>query len=133
VLPTSPVAGHKILQVTIGLQRLDEQVLAGVHVHPGNDPRGPVLVPHPHVVHGQMKQWERNVGHELPPDGIAQVGRLLRHHAVAKQWEHVVVLTLELKLQLRVIFLKFVRVRHAPSPDHEKRALLDQRARMCKV
>ena len=78
---------------------------------------GPVLVPDPDVLHRDVDHRVRRLVLDLEIELVAEVGRLLREHAVAEQPVDVRVLLLEPELQLGVVFLELVDIGHVwPSP-----------------
>src|SRR5439155_18166450 len=81
-------------------QLLDRDVAGGVHLRARNHPRRPVLVPDPDVLHLQVEERIARLRVRLEIEPVAQVRRVLREHAVAKQREDRRVLLLQLKLEL---------------------------------
>src|SRR5207248_607646 len=93
-------------------QLLDRDVARGVHLGARDDPSGAILVPDPDVFHLQVEEGIAGLGMRLEIESVAEVGRVLREHAVAKQWKDRRVLLLQLELELRLELVELVEVRH---------------------
>src|SRR6185437_7507558 len=103
------------LDLALRPELLDRDVLRRVHLGPGDDPAGPVLVPDPDVLHGQVHEWIGGRVRRLHVQPVAQIRGLGRQHAVAEEAEHRRVLALEPQLELGVELLQVFDVGHAGS------------------
>src|SRR5205823_12789805 len=86
-----------------------------------DDPGRPVLVPDPDVLHLQVEEGVRGLRDLRQIELVAEVGRVLREHAVAEQAEDGGVLLLEAKLELRLELVELVEVAHAAECSFARR------------
>src|SRR5206468_12995369 len=110
-----------------GLVALRTELLDGdVPGRPGlgtrDDPRRPVLVPHPDVLHLQMEERVGRLRDLRQLEPVAEVGRVLGQDAVPEEAEDGRVLPLEAKLELRLELVELVEVAHAAECSFASRA-----------
>src|SRR5438552_5930622 len=98
--------------VALALQLLDGHVGRGVDLDPRDHPTGPVLVPHPDVLHLHVEEGIRRLWHVLEVELVAEVCRVLRQNAEAEERIDRAVLLLEPELQLRLEVVELVEVAH---------------------
>src|SRR5439155_20489622 len=101
--------------VALAAQLLDRDVARGVDLGPRNDPRRPVLVPDPDVLELELEEREpagRARRRLLHVELVAEVRRVLCQHAEAEEREDGLVLLLQRKLELRLVLVEIVEVRH---------------------
>ena len=107
--------GRQLRLVALAAKLLDRDVAGGEDLGPRDDPRRPVLVPDPDVLELELEEREparrrrRGLLHVEP---VAEVCRVLREHAEAKQREDGLVLLLQPELELRLVLVEIVEVRH---------------------
>src|SRR2546429_4789454 len=98
--------------VAVAAQLLDGHVAGGIDLGPRDDPGRAVLVPDPDVLHLQLEERVALLRDVLQVELVAEVGRVLREHAVAEEAEDGGVLLLERKLQLGLELVQLIEVRH---------------------
>src|SRR5437868_11977051 len=98
--------------VALALQLLDGHVGRGIDLDPRDHPPGPVLVPHPDVLHLHVEERIRRLRHVLEVELVAEIRRVLRQDAEAEQRVDRAVLLLEPELQLRFEVVELVEVAH---------------------
>src|SRR5205823_9059873 len=98
--------------VALAPQLLHRHVARGVDLGPRDDARGAVLVPDPDVLHLEVEERVARLGHVLQVELVAEVGRVLGQDAVAEEAEDGRVLALERELELRLVLVELVEVRH---------------------
>src|SRR6266545_2928854 len=108
--------------LALAAQLLDRDVRRGVDLGPRDDPRRSVLVPHPDVFHLEVEERVARLRDVVEVELVAEVGRVLRQHAEAEEAEDGRVLPLESELELGLVFVQLVEVRHRPQSSAESRA-----------
>src|SRR3990172_2915652 len=88
-------------RVSLPAELLDRHVARRVDVGARDDARRAILVPDPHVFHRQVEERIARVVVRLQIGVVAEVRRVLRDNAVAKEAEDGRVLLLEPELELR--------------------------------
>src|SRR5205814_138995 len=71
--------------VAFGTKLLDRNVARRVDLRAGNDPRRPVLVPDPDVLHLDLEERIARLGRVLEVELVAEVGRVLGQNAVPEE------------------------------------------------
>src|SRR5918992_3183635 len=104
--------GGQLGLLALAAKLFDCDVARGVDLRARNHPRGPVLVPHPDVLHLQVVEGIARLRRVVEVELVAEVGRVVRHDAEPEQPEDGRVLPLEAKLELCLEFVEFVQVRH---------------------
>src|SRR5581483_3087165 len=99
--------------VALAAQLLDRHVAGREDLGARNDPRRPVLVPDPYVLELQMEERVRLLRDVGALELVAQICRILREHAVAEEAEDGLVLLLKLELEVGLVLVEIVQVRHA--------------------
>src|SRR4029077_11372007 len=77
--------------------------------------RGAVLVPDPDVLEPQVDERIRRLRRDGLLEAVAEIRRIRREHAVAEEGEDRLVLLLQPELELRLVFVQLVEVRHGRS------------------
>ena len=117
--PLGERLGGETRLVALAAQLLDRHVARGVDLGARDDPRRPVLVPHPDVLHLGVEERVARLRHHLEVELVAEVGRVLGEDAVAEQREDRRVLPLQLELELRLELVQLVEVAHGASVARE--------------
>src|SRR2546421_1804852 len=113
--------GGEARLLTLGAQLLDRDVARGPGFGPRDDACRPVLVPDPDVLHLQMEERVRGLRDLGQLELVAEIRRVLRQDAVAKQAEDGGVLLLEAQLELGLELVELVEVAHASESSSAKR------------
>src|SRR5436190_8894609 len=103
---------RQMRSVALAAQLLDGDVRRGEDLRPRQHPRRAVLVPDPHVLHGHAEERVVLARHELEVVLVAEIGRVLRQDAVTEEAEDGGVLLLDPELELRLVLVQLVEVRH---------------------
>src|SRR5205085_12057422 len=85
----------------------------GVDLGARDDPRRPVLVPHPHVLHLQVEERVARLRDVLEVEVVAEVRGVLGEDAVAEEAEDGRVLLLQAELEVGLELVQLVDVGHA--------------------
>src|SRR5215210_5503488 len=101
--------------VVLAAQLLDGDVARRVDLGPRDDARGPVLVPHPDVLHLDVEERVARLRRRLQVELVAQIGRVRGEDAVAEDGEDGRVLALQRERQLRLELVEIVEMAHAIS------------------
>src|SRR5215472_37829 len=104
-------------EVTFG-QLLDVDVLEGDDPHVLYEPCGPVHVPYPRVVHGDLEKDLAVVrAAYLEIHVVSEIEPSLGLHDMGEQADNVAVLAVELQLHLRFVLFQVFRAHDSPSPS----------------
>src|SRR2546430_15965690 len=103
-------------------QLLDRDVARRPRLRARDDPRRPVLVPDPHVLHLEVEERVGRLRDLGQLELVAEVRRVLCEDAVTEQPEDGGVLLLEAKLELRLELVELVEVAHAHESSFARRA-----------
>src|SRR4029450_4235568 len=87
----------------------------GVDLGARDDPRRPVLVPHPDVLHLHVEEGIARLRPRLEVELVAKVRRVRGQDAVAEEREDGRVLALQRELELRLELVEIVEMAHAVS------------------
>src|SRR5581483_7835212 len=98
--------------VVLAAQLLDGDVARGEDLGARDDPRRPVLVPDPDVIELQVEERIRLLRDIRALELVAEIRRVLRQDAVAKQAEHGLVVPLQPELAIGLGRVQTVEVRH---------------------
>src|SRR5919108_2670034 len=102
------------LQLVLADELLDVDVLEGDHPYPGNEAGGPVHVPHPGVVEGDVEVGLAVLVAHLQVELVGEVEAALRLDDVLEHVQHVAVLLVELQLHVGLVALEVLGA-HRPS------------------
>src|SRR6516162_10345695 len=103
------------LEVALG-ELLDVDVLKRHDLDVLDEPCGPVHVPHPGVLHGDLEEHLAIVGRaDVQLDLVGEVEPALRLDHVGKQAHDVPILPIELELHLGLVLLEIFRAHALPS------------------
>src|SRR6266480_7035822 len=107
--------GFGNLEVALG-KFLDVDVFEGHDLDVLNEPGGPVHVPHPGVLHGDLEEHLTVVGRaDVQLDLVGEVEPALGLDHMGKQAHDVPILPIELELHLGLVFLEIFRAHALPS------------------
>src|SRR5918995_7207615 len=101
--------------VVLAAKLLDGDVARGVDLGARDDPRRPVLVPHPDVLHLHVEEGIAGLRRRLEVELVTEVRRVRRQDAVAEERKDGRVLALQRELELGLELVEIVEMAHRPS------------------